>query len=98
MDKFPPMSRRYVRMMVTVNTTGVVILLCAACTILFMALTGRSPEGARPFRIFGGLVFFAVLLVHRIESLQENDAIMKAIRELKEEMNSTEQRSALDSE
>jgi hypothetical protein len=80
------LSRGYVRLMVTMNTIGFIIVGGGACTIFILALTGRLPKGASVHDLIPGMIFLGILLLQRVESIQEHDVLKKSIEELRADM------------
>ena len=81
MKKAVPFSRQYVRVVRLANSAGLIVSIGAAIILGLLPFLMALPEGSDPYRSLGILAVIGVLCASRLESLQENEAIHKAIIE-----------------
>jgi len=85
MSRSRPFSEKYVRVMKLANSVGLIVSIGTALLLFLLPLLTELPKGSDPWGRIGILAIIGVLCASRLESLQEHEAIYRAITEPKEE-------------
>jgi hypothetical protein len=81
MSKSKPFSEKYVRIMKLANSVGLIVSLGTALLLFLLPFLTELPKGSNPWGRIGVLAIIGVLCASRLESLEEHEAIYKAIAE-----------------
>ena len=84
MSRSKPFSEKYVRIMRLANSVGLIVSLGAALFLFLFPFLTELPKGANPWGRIGILAIIGILCASRLESLQEHEAIYRAITKSKE--------------
>ena len=84
MSRSKPFSEKYVCIMRLANSVGLIVSLGTALFLFLLPFLTELPKGANPWGRIGILAIIGILCASRLESLQEHEAIYRAITKSKE--------------
>ena len=81
MSKAKPFSEKYLRIMKLANAVGLIVSLGTALLLFLLPFLTELPKGSNPWGRMGTLVLIGILCASRLSSLEEHEAIHRAITE-----------------